>query len=813
MSEDRLDKALEAMRNETTNPEQLSDAHVRVGAKLGISSSVCAEFQMEIRDYLHGKLDDKRRLLIEDHLGRCPSCRARLAEQKGEQRVIPMKTRRAAWPSKWGTWAAAAAVLIAALYFGRDDIYSLLALRGPRATVVSATGGLYLVPNRALKTGSTIADNAVIRTGLGSRARLRLLDGSLVDLNEGTELLVHAAWSGKTINLKRGDIIVHAAKQRLSHLRVQTRDSIASVKGTIFAVSAGISGTLVSVVEGSVAVTQSAGDVLLSPGQQAASNPALVDSVQSAISWSPDAESYLAILATIAHIQNQIAKSPSLSLSEQSHLLQYMPDNMVVYGAIPNLGGVASQAASLFEQQATENPLFSQWWNSTASQGLKQLIGKMQMFMPLFGNEIVYGISLSAPGSAVPIFLAEAQLDKQADLTANLEQLRAQMGTKPFYYNLTNSLIAISDSQTHLQWLLEHLRQGAETPFANEIAARYQAGAGSLLGVDLDSIASLTATADAPTRMLNLPQMKHVFFERRDVKGLEENAMTLTFKGPRTGISSFLADAGSVGAAEYITSDAIAAFYIATREPQQMAQELIALFSRLNPNFQANLALAEGKSGISFTNDFARAFGGESAFAVEGISTSGPVWTMACLVNDRSALDNTIRKLTDLANAELVKAGKTDLIKIETETVDGKTWTTMKVPQAPSSITWTYDNDYMVAGSDRGAAMRAIATRSGGSRLIYSDVFQQRLPASLHPAAFVWLNTKSALQGLPVLSQSPVLQKLIAEKDPILVISYGTMEQIRVVSRTRLSDLILNLMLLQGRSRATPQSGSSSTIR
>jgi hypothetical protein len=811
MSEDRLDKALEAMRNETIDSEQLSDARVRVGAKLGMSSSACAEFQTEIRDYLHGKLDDKRRLLIEDHLGRCPSCRARLAEQKGERRAIPMQIRRTSWTSRWGAWAAAAVLFIAALYFGRDDIYSLLALRGPRATVVSASGGLYLVPNGALKTGSTIGENAVIRTGLSSRARLRLLDGSLVDLNEGTELSVHAAWSGKIINLRRGDIIVHAARQRLSHLRVQTRNSIASVKGTIFAVSAGISGTLVSVVEGSVAVTQSTGEVLLSPGEQSASNPALANSVQSAISWSPDAESYIAILASIANVQNQVAKSPSPSLDRQSHLLQYIPDNTVVYGAIPNLGGVANQAASLFEQQAAENRLFSQWWNSAASQGMKQLIGKMQMFMPLFGNEIVYGIAMSAPGSTVPIFLAEAQPGKQSDLTANLEQLRAQMGTKPFYYNLTNSLIAISDSQTHLQWLLEHLGQGAATPFANEIAARYQAGDGSLLGVDIDSIASLAAKA--PAQMLNIPQMKHIFFERRNNdRGLEENAMTLSFKGPRTGISSFLADAGSVGAAEYISGDAIAAFYIATREPQQMAQELIAQFSQ-NPDFPANLAQAEGKLGISFTNDFARAFGGESAFALEGISTSGLVWTMAGLVNDQSTLDNTIRKLIDFANAELVKTGKTDLISIGTETVDGKTWTTMKFPQSPSSITWTYDNGYMVAGSDRGAATRAIATRHGGSPLIYSAAFQQRLPVSLHPSAFAWLNTKGALQGLPVLSQSPVLQKLIAEKDPILVISYGTMEQIRVVSRTRLSDLILNLMMLQGRSRVTPQSGSSSTIR
>ena len=70
-----------------------------------------------------------------------------------------------------------------------------------------------------------------------------------------------------------------AAKQRRGHLRVLTRDSIASVKGTVFAVSAGLGGSVVSVVEGSVAVSQPGREVLLSPGQQAASNPALASSV------------------------------------------------------------------------------------------------------------------------------------------------------------------------------------------------------------------------------------------------------------------------------------------------------------------------------------------------------------------------------------------------------------------------------------------------------------------------------------------------------------------------------------------------------
>src|SRR4029079_18559791 len=126
-----------------------------------------------------------------------------------------------------------------------------------RATVVSETGGaLYRLPGGAMQSGAAIGEKERIRTGPNAHAVLRLADGSTVDVNERTELFVTTAWSGQTIHLQYGDVIVQAARQRRGHLRVLTRDSIASVKGTVFAVSAGLGGSVVSVVEGSVGVNQ-----------------------------------------------------------------------------------------------------------------------------------------------------------------------------------------------------------------------------------------------------------------------------------------------------------------------------------------------------------------------------------------------------------------------------------------------------------------------------------------------------------------------------------------------------------------------------
>src|SRR5262249_21590644 len=151
-----------------------------------------------------------------------------------------------------------------------------------------------------------------------------------------------AAWSGQTIHLQRGDVIVQAAKQRRGHLRVLTRDSIASVKGTVFGVSAGIGGSVVSVGGGSVQGNRPGRGFLLSPGQQAASNPALATSVADAVSWSPDAQEYLQILASFAKIGDRMTQVSS-PLRTSSALLSYLPAGAFVYGAVPNPGGNISE--------------------------------------------------------------------------------------------------------------------------------------------------------------------------------------------------------------------------------------------------------------------------------------------------------------------------------------------------------------------------------------------------------------------------------------------------------------------------------------
>jgi hypothetical protein len=270
-------------------------------------------------------------------------------------------------------------------------------------------------------------------------------------------------------------------------------------------------------------------------------------------------------------------------------------------------------------------------------------------------------------------------------------------------------------------------------------------------------------------------------------------------------MGSWLADSGSGGAAEYLPADALLAGYASTREPLQLFEELTAQITKAEPDFERGLATLDEKLGAGFVQNLTAAVGTESAFALTGFSTSGPTWVLAGLANNPAVIDSSLRKIVDAFNAELGPDDQAKRIVFAQETAGGRTWNTMTPGGLPLRITWTYDRGYMVAASDRGVAERAIATRNGGSPLVWSPEFLDQLPSSagLHPSAFAWLNAKGALGMLSALAPSPTLRELVAERDPILVVFDGTPEQIHAASRTRISGLIMDVMLIESLGRAT----------
>jgi hypothetical protein len=798
MFDDRLEKALEAMRNESVTPEEAAAARARVREKLALAAMpTCSEFQPRMTEYLAGRLPEARRVLMADHLARCPECRREMAARRGQPRVAAMPGPRAfAWP-QWATYAVAACLMMVVLYGVRHRLDTMLGPSGPRATVAAVSGQLHRVPEGLVYAGTTLAEREIVRTGPGSRAVLQLPDGSAIEVNERTELYLQAAWSGQTIHLQRGDVIVQAAEQRRGQLRVQTRDSVALVRGTVFAVSAGIGGSVVSVLEGAVEVRHPGATRLLAPGEQAVSNAALhTVSMQETVAWSQESEKYLALLADFAALGQQIAAIPAQPLRTEPRLLRFAVPNMMTYGSMPNMTGTVRQAMALAEQQAAGSPAFREWWESEDGRKLRQLAQRIQTVTPALGEEIGFMLAHTTPEGKeqVVVLLAEVQQGRREEVAQALASLSiGENGPLPHY--VVEGLAVISDTPGHLQWALAHLGQGAAAPFAVEIARRYQRGAGWLLAVDL---AGAAARALGPAvEVTGAAQMQHLFFEQRTVGGAEENEATLSFQRERTGVSSWLAPAGPSGAVEYISSEAVFSVSVATREPRQAFDELTMQIGRFEPNFLEHLREAEAKMGVRLADDIASALGTEFAFAVERPSLPIPAWVAAAVAYQPATLDAAIQRMVEAYNAGLNPDQQERRMAIEQAVAEGRTWNTLRAVSRPFSVTWTYDRGYLVAGADRGVVARAIATRNGGFPLIWSAAFRQQMPGStgLHASGFLWVNAKGALEELSGFVSQESFKALLAHREPLLVVVNGETEQIRAASRTRISSLLLEFML------------------
>ncbi len=801
MTEERFEELLKEMREEGATPDQFKAARDRVWQRLaGSISLACSELRPELGDYAAGRLPEPRRLLADDHLGRCAACRHALAEIRGEAKVVAMPQLRSSRWTGLTRWAIAAGVVLAVLYLGRDRIDSALAPGGPRATVVSVSGDLYRLGGGPLQTGAALEEGEAVRTTAASHAVLELADGSRVEMNQRTELAVRAAWSGQTVRLDRGDILIEAAKQRRGHLRIESRNSVASVKGTIFAVSSGAAGSLVSVVEGSVAVSQPGTEQLLTAGKQAATSSALRQvGVEQAIAWSQDKEKYYALLAEFIQIEKQLAELPGPALRTDARLLQYLPVNVQVYFAVPNLDGTIRQALHLVDQRSQESAVLNEWWSSEHGQQLRTMLDRLQAVTPLLGEEVLFVLAGDPAGSeGMPLVLAQVLPDR-ADSLRNAIAAIAGDHAEHTAYEITQDLLLVSDSEAHLTIMTAQLGTGASSPFAQQIARLYQRGVGWLAGVDVAALGAEFRQSEQG-RLAGVSNMRYVFFEQQSGGG--DMGVTMSFEGSRVGVASWLAPPGAAGSAEYVSAEAVAVVSASTRNPRQAFDELLTLAGQ-ESELAEHIREVESETGISVGNDVAASLGTDFTFAVERPTAPMPGWVAVCEVVNPGALDETLRRLVDAYNAKLAPEDSIRRLTFALETVNGRSWTS--VTGASGSLSWTYDRGYLVASADRALATRAIVVRDSGSSITRSSAFQQRFPVtpSIHHSGFAWFNANSAIEELASLAEIPALNNILGSREPILVVVEGGPEQIHAASRTRLTSLILDLMLVHG----SPQGG------
>src|ERR1017187_2548206 len=791
----------------------------------------CEDFQALIPGYLGKQLAPARALLFEDHVHACVACRHDLEHARDGvlQKVWRVETKRP-WSMAWGLAMGAAAVFAAAVAVVAFSNGILPGQHVVRAEVRSVDGALYTgsgAEMRVIPVGYQIRNGDEIRTAKGSTAVVRLLDGSLVEMGERSDISVSRAWKGTTIHLDGGQVIVQAAKQRSGCLYVATDDGLVSVKGTIFSVNHGTKGSRVAVIEGVVRVNFGENTTDLTAGEQATSGASVSKvPIQDEIAWSRNSAKYLALLGDFAVLQKQFAAIPGPGLRYSSDLLPYVPDHTVVYAAIPNLANTLGEASRLFQDRLQQSPELRNWWKQQQKGNgpkLEDVLNQVKTFSSYLGDEIVFAVAKDGANYTAPVVLAKV---KQGGLEAFL-QTQAALQTipnpwaatpvpgRPLLVYVSNDLLIASPDLAELQHAVMRVQQGsgghfAGTPFYQQIVRSYQQGAEWLFCADMEQIVAQNVQAGSNSHELppGIGDVRYLTLEHREVSGKTESHADLMFASERQGVASWLAAPASMGSLEFVSPDASMVTSAVIKNPRSIMEELFKMIGSGDAEFTQHLAEFEAKTGVNVLNDITAPLGGEVTMAFDGPMVPTPRWKLIFEVYDPTTLQSTITKLVDSFNREANTQGHA--IQLTKRQVGSRTYFVINSPKQPNSeIDYTFVDSYLVAAPDIGTLSRAIQSREAGYTLAHSAGFQALLPNDGYTnfSAIFYHNIGPVVgplveqvkaSGALTAQQRQSIDALTANSAPGLIYAYGEPDRTVVASNTGFMGFDLGTLLTMG---------------
>ncbi len=826
-----FDEAIAAVRGQEPGEQQLQAAAARAWERIqqayadpqfaAAAEAIrsCEQFRELLAERDAGVISPGHKLLLEDHLRECGACRRYskgLSESDAEARQWTPAYQAARANLNWGRLGAYAALLIAAAIGGfAVNYYFLAPLPGAQAQVESVQGSLYAVStngDRAVANGAELQEGELLRTSAGSRAMVRLADGSRVEMNERAEFRVAANRRNTTIRLQRGSVIVQAAHRSYGHLYVTTPDCRVAVTGTVFSVNSGLKGSRVAVIEGNVNVGYGGHASMLHAGDEATTSSELGQvPIQQEISWSGDREHYLALLAELTTLRQKLEQIPLPAPGHESALLEHVPLNTRVYISIPNLGEALAEANQVFQAQLQQSPVLQQWWAKIETQehGPKpgEIIEKVRQFSQYLGDEIVFAVARQPNGEAGGVALAQVAkpgladfLRQQAPDAATAVYDEQSLSKAPArrdgpVFLVRNDLVVVATDLAALRAMDQQLNAGpsgfGQSAFAQRIKSAYQRGAGMLFAADLKSIVNgdfsghtARAASDSFDRS-GLRDVDYLIVERRDFSGpVADNTATLAFTGERRGVASWLAAPAPIGSLDFISSQASAAMAMLVKSPAQMLNDVLAAQQE------------RGENPPQVVNDLAAAFGGDYALALDGPVLPQPAWRFVAEVNDPQRAQYAIEQVLQEAARQ---QGKGPAPTLQSSVESGRTFYTIKAHG--QEFDYTYAEGYLVAAPSIALVMKSLQVHQSGDSLARSAGLRALLPqgARLDYSAVAYQNLAPVIQPLAGHVSGTELQSLetiAAGSKPSAVVAYGDPDRIEVETTSKFFGLDLNTLAL-----------------
>jgi hypothetical protein len=710
--------------------------------------------------------------------------------------------------------------------------------------------GTQPVPIRA---AAAIAPDQAVRTGRGSRAVLRLADGSRIEVNEHSELSVEARRAGTVIDLRRGSVIVEAAKQAGERrLFVAAPDCEVAVKGTIFAVSHGPKGSRVAVAEGEVWVEHGGAVTKLTPGQQTATQVNITAvPVSDEFAWSAERERYAALLHELSEVSDAMAERlAAVPTRYDSHLLPLLPADTFVYAAAPNVSGELASAGEDLLQRIESSPQLAQWFaahrasNPNAPE-LTEVLSRFRALGAGIGDEVVVGVAGMPAGASTRVVLLAEVRDRAGLLAAiesGLQRVRSECGEEIPVVVVSDpaSIPAVTGHGLYV-WVgasvavatndaaeIVRLAGGAGasgfagTPFFAQLARSYEGGVTWLFAADL---ARVTAggmaghpgdTGTQAAADLGLTDVQYLLVEHKRTETQSQLRGVLTFAQDRRGVPAWLGAPAPMGSLEFVSPNAYVAGCVLAKEPREIADEVIAVVRQRDPEGFGKLLAFEQEHSLSLRDDLAGPLGGEFLFAVDGPVLPAPAWRVVVLVEDEARLQATLGKLLAEVNRQLAAEGR-PAMAIEESTDGGVTFYRVSGGGQASELHYTFADGYWLLAPDRLALKDALRTRASGLTLAASAEFKRSLPVDGQEqySGLVYVNSGTlgsalaaavpagaAVAGQPGLAE---LRDLLAKQS--IMAFCVTAERDRIVVTGTGLDLLNPGQVLEAMARAQLSSG------
>jgi hypothetical protein len=844
--DDDLDRAIFDLRSQEPDAKTLSVSAERVWQRLQADDGAevasgavqairgCVDIRALLPAFHRQELLPARALIVRDHLRECVSCRAYTSGRGVEGAASTWQMESAARGFQWrfvrlSFALATVALLITAVWTGSNWYFA--SPPGSRARIDSIDGQAYCIGHgseRALKLGDEIGDREFIRTAANSHARVRLFEGSEVEINQRAELAVSASRRDTTIHLDQGSIIVQAAKRHTGHLYVSAPDCTVAVTGTVFSVNSGTKGSRVAVIEGEVHVKHDGRESILHSGDVVATTESVgLVPVREEIGWSSDLDHKLALLAEFSRLRTKLQEIQTPGPRYESKILPLLPADTVLYIGIPNLGDALQQANQIFQQQISQSTVLQDWWNKTGNSNQRptpqELIDQIHAISQYLGDEVVVTARVSSVSDAHgPLLLAEVRQPGLKDYlerhvadpltsgegTANLQvvdpqSLSSLAGDERGMIMLVrpNALVVGGDAASVRQ-MSAQLDAGATlfagTDFGKRIANVYSRGTETLVAVNLGQIVKSVHTRREESQLLRnsgFNDIKYLIATRGQSSRQGDNRINLEFNGQRRGMASWLAAPAPMGSLDYVSSNASAAVSFVAKQPALMLDDIFSTIGASDPNFSQCLARANAEIGLDLRNDLASALGGELTLALDGPVLPTPSWKAVMEVNNSGALQVAIDKLVQNFNLDAQKSNRPGLTLNQAQ-VGGRMFYTIasQVGGLSTEYDYVFADGYMIMAPSRALLLAALQTHAKGTSLARSASFRALLPSDNQAnfSAMIYQNLSPILKPLAsqlTSGQLALLQELAVDAKPSVFCAYGESDRIEVASSGKLFDL------------------------